>query len=325
VPLAGDKLRVGLGYSTARASFDLETYSEAGFAWSAEAGKWLKTATDAQGRGGLPAVGAAVYAQHPSTEVLSMAYDLKDGRGRRLWFPHQPPPADLCVHVGAGGEVEAHGAKFELWIWEFVLVLKHGFPPLDPQQVFCTMGKARAWSLPPSLDMVGNVLNIEHRKDADGKRLIDKFSVPHNPSKKDPRQRVRPAEEPVDAARLYAYNERDVLAEDEVSALIPDMPAARREYWLLDRAINRRGIPVDRAGVENCIVVLEQALTRYNAELAALTGGAVTAGSQGARLIGWLAGKGCFVESLEAEVVEGKLTELRAWRDHCEDEDFIPF
>ena len=43
--------------------------------------------------------------------------------------------------------------------------------PLDPRQVFCVMGKARAWSLPPSLDDVGEVLDIEHKKDAEGKRL----------------------------------------------------------------------------------------------------------------------------------------------------------
>lgn len=311
IHLAGTKLRVGLGYSTVRPSFDLETYSEAGFEWSEADGKWLKTSTDAKGRGGLPAVGAAVYAQHQTTEILSMVYDLKDGVGPRLWLPGQPLPADFCAHIAAGGEIEAHGAKFELWIWEHVAVPRYGFPPIRPEQLYCSMGKARAWSLPPALADVGDVLGIAHQKDAEGKRLLDKFSVPRKPTKKDPRKRIRPEEDPVDGPRLYSYNARDVLAEDEVSAATPDMPADRRAYWLLDLAINRRGIPVDRAGVENCIVVLEQALERYNTELAELTGGAVKKASEVQRLVGWLAGKGCYVDSLDQEAVEGMLAGLR--------------
>lgn len=309
--LAGTKLRVGLGYSTVRPSFDLETYSEAGFEWSEADGKWLKTSTDAKGRGGLPAVGAAVYAQHPTTEILSMVYDLKDGQGARLWLPGQPLPADFRAHILAGKDIEAHGAKFELWIWEYVAVPRYGFPPIRPAQLYCSMGKARAWSLPPALADVGEVLGIEHQKDAEGKRLLDKFSVPRKPTKKDPRKRIRPEEDPVDGPRLYAYNARDVLAEDEVSAATPDMPADRRAYWLLDLAINKRGIPVDRAGVENCIVVLEQALERYNAELATLTGGCVKKASEVQKLVGWLAGRGCYVDSLDQESVEGAIAELK--------------
>lgn len=306
-------LRVGLGVSTVRASFDLETYSEAGFAWSEADLKWLKTATDAKGRGGLPAVGAAVYAQHPTTEILHMSYDLKDGLGKRRWRPGMPLPADFCSHIAAGREIEAHGAKFEYWMWQYVAVPRYGFPPIVPAQLYCSMGKARAWSLPPSLADLGDVLDIAHKKDAEGKRLLDKFSVPRKPTKKDPRKRIRPTDpqDLEDGERLYAYNDRDVLAEDEASERMPDMPAARREYWLLDLAINQRGIPVDGAGVENCISVLEQAHAKYNAELAELTGGCVKKASEVQKLIGWLAGKGCYVDSLDQEAVEGMIGELR--------------
>jgi hypothetical protein len=58
-------------------------------------------------------------------------------------------------------------------------------------------------------------------------------------------------------------------------------------------------------------VVLEQALERYNAELATLTGGAVKKASEVQRLVGWLAGKGCFVDSLDQEAVEGAIKELK--------------
>ena len=313
--LADTKLRRGLGISTVRASFDLETYSEAGFEYDPASRKWLKTATDAKGRGGLPAVGAAVYAMHPSTEILSLVYDLKDGAGRRLWLPGQPIPVDLCAHIAAGLPIEAHGAKFELWIWQHVAVPRYGFPPIRPEQLYCSMGKARAWALPASLDDVGNVLAIEHRKDPEGTRLLKKFSVPRNPTKYDARLRLRPDDPDAheDGQRLYGYNARDVLAEDEVSAAVPDAPTDRREYWLLDLAINRRGIPVDRAGVENCIAVLEEAHERYNAELAELTGGAVKKASEVQKLTGWLAGWSCYMDSLDSDAVEAKLAELHGY------------
>ena len=42
---------------------------------------------------GIEVVGSARYAEHPSTIVLCLAYDLKDGRGKRQWLPGHPPPA----------------------------------------------------------------------------------------------------------------------------------------------------------------------------------------------------------------------------------------
>ena len=47
---------------------DLETFSCAGFTYDPEQQRWLPPRGSVQG--GLPAVGAAVYAEHPSTEVL---------------------------------------------------------------------------------------------------------------------------------------------------------------------------------------------------------------------------------------------------------------
>ena len=82
---AGTKLVAGLGISTVLPSIDFETYSPAGFVWNEERGTFetLPGAT----KKGLSAIGAAIYSQHPETEVLSCAYDLKDGIGARIWIP----------------------------------------------------------------------------------------------------------------------------------------------------------------------------------------------------------------------------------------------
>ena len=89
--------------STVLADMDFETYSEAGWVWNEATQKWEKLPGTAKGKsGGLPTVGAAVYAEHPTTEILSLKYDLKDGRGRRHWRPGMAAPQDLFDHIAAG-------------------------------------------------------------------------------------------------------------------------------------------------------------------------------------------------------------------------------
>ncbi|MEN9401533.1 MAG: hypothetical protein RL091_236 [Verrucomicrobiota bacterium] len=89
----------GLSHTTVRPDVDFETYSEAGYLWDAAANKWQAPPGASQGKKGLPIVGAAVYAQHPSTEVLCAAYDLKDGHGKQFWHPRMAPPQTLPAGV----------------------------------------------------------------------------------------------------------------------------------------------------------------------------------------------------------------------------------
>ena len=311
---AGTRLIAGLRHAEVVADFDLETYSEAGFLYDEVARKWIKTATDSKGRGGLPAVGSAVYAQHPSTEILSLSYNLKDGKGVRRWRPGMPLPFDLYDHIVSGKLLEAFNSGFEWWVWNHVGV-RYGWPPVKLEQLRCAQAKGRAWSLPPSLGEVGRVLRIEAEKDADGQRLLKLFSVPRNPTKKDPRCRIRPDEEPIDGPKLYAYNDRDIEAEAEVSASVPDMTPQELEYWLLDREINTRGVHIDRAGVENCIALIEQCHERYNTELAVLTGGVVQRGSEVQKLLGWLGGHKFYMASLDSEAVDAALDRIKAFEE----------
>lgn len=308
--LAGTVLRAGLRTSTVRADWDVETYSEAGFVWNEVEQKWTCLPNAPQGKKGLPVVGAALYSEHPTAELLCMSYDLKDGLGKRRWRPGMPLPADLIAHIQRGGELEAHNAPFEAWIAYNVLVRKYGFPAMKPEQFYCSMAKCRAWALPPSLGDAGDVLNISAKKDKDGKRLLDKFSIPRNPTKKDQRLRIRLEDDPEDAERLYAYDDRDIEAEAEVSARVPDLSPIERQYWLVDFAINRRGIHVDKAGMENCITLIEQAHARYNAELAQITGGIVQKASEVQKIVGFLGGLKLYTESLDDEAVSGWLKRI---------------
>lgn len=301
---AGYKLRAGLGEATVLPDLDFETYSEAGHVWDSEATKWRALPGASQGKKGLPVVGAAVYAKHPSTEILSLAYNLKDGKGKRHWKPGQLPPVDLFAHIAAGGLLEAHNSSFEHWIWNHVAVPKLGWPPLPQRQLRDTMPKARAFGLPGSLGDLSQVLRLVNGKDADGKRLLNLFSMPRNPTKADRRLRVRPEEVPDEAAKLYAYNLRDIEAESEASSRLPDLSPLELAYWQTDQRINYRGVAIDMEMVEACIDVIEQAQVRYNDELRVLTGGTVEAASELQKLKGWLGAFGVHADSLDEEALD---------------------
>ena len=152
---AGMRRPAGLSHTTVRPDVDFETYSEAGYLWDAAANKWQAPPGASQGKKGLPIVGAAVYAQHPSTEVLCAAYDLKDGRGKQFWHPRMPPPRPLLDYVAAGGELEAWNIAFEWRVWNEVCTRRYGWPPLPQQQTYDAMAKSRAHALPGALGKAG--------------------------------------------------------------------------------------------------------------------------------------------------------------------------
>lgn len=295
--IAFSKFKIGRFFSTCLPDIDFETYSEAGYIWNESLQKFKcpKGAT----KKGLPVIGSAVYAEHPSTEILSVAYNLKNGQGIKLWLPGQPLPLELFQylaqyqdHLPASytqlGIIEAHNSAFEVQICLKVLAKKYNWPLVNLRQFRCSSAKARAHALPGGLQPLGDALSIQHGKDKDGTRLLNKFSMPRDPTKKDPRKRILPSEDILDAENLYKYNERDTVAESEASSLIPDLPQGELDYWLADQQINFRGVGCDREAVDNCIYILEQALAKYNEELRVLTSGQVKRASELAKLKTWL-------------------------------------
>lgn len=308
---AGTRIAAGAGSAEVLPDLDFETYSEAGYVL--QDGKW-KSITKSPPHG-LGAVGASVYAEHPSTEVLSLAYNLKDGVGPRLWLPGMPPPEDLFAHIAAGGLLEAWNSAFEWHIWHNVCRGRMGWPALPFEQLRDAMAKARAFSLPGALGKVADVLQVADQKIADGGRLLNKFSKPRNPTKHDGRLRNHPydPDHAEDAGKLYEYNLGDIKAESAVSAVIPDLSPDELELWLLDQRINLRGVYIDRDALAGCRAIIEQAHEKYTAELQALTGGVVKGASEIQKLTGWLGGQGLRVDSLDSDSVDNKLGKFKLY------------
>lgn len=309
---SGSLIKTTLHTSEILPSMDFETYSEAGYEFRPNEPhgdtivngrkKWVPPyavkGIGSQGKGGLRAVGTPAYAEHPSTEILSLYYDLKDGKGRRCWLPGTPNPDELLNHIIGGGLVEAHNATFEWWIWNMVGVRKLGWPFLPLTQIRCSMAKAKRYSLPGALDEIAKVLGTQ-QKDPDGKRLLEKLSRPHTPTKSRDAHRWTPATAWEDFSKLYAYNDGDVVAEDHVSSRIPDLTPYEFNVWQADQTINARGIAVDRVTLDAAIAVHQQAATKYNEELKQLTGGAVETVNQNKRFIEWVQAQGVKTKSLD--------------------------
>lgn len=291
-----------MGQSIELPDFDFETFSEAGFHWVTELNKYtaLPPVTTSKKKG-LETVGTTKYAMHPSTEVLSLAFDLKDGTGPELWIPDFPRPDRLIEHVQRGGLLEAWHVMFEYRIWVHVCMRRYGWPAINPRQLRCAMAKSRAWSMPGKLERVGEVLDLPVKKDKEGKRVLDLFSIPRNPTKKDPRKRITPAELPLDAATLYRYNGTDIKAEAAASEVTPDLEDMNLDYWFVDQDINRRGVAIDEPMIRAAVSIVEEAHARYNTELVTITGG-ITA-SQVQQLTGWLHAQGLHLDGLDEDTV----------------------
>lgn len=297
------RLPAGHGWATLLPAMDFETYSAAGYEWNGK--RWQKLA--GASKYGLQATGVAVYAEHPSTEVLSLAYNLQDGRGPRMWLPGMPPPPDLLNHFERGLLMSAWNDGFEFHIWRDVCHARMGWPMINPRQLRDDAAKARAWGLPGGLGNAAKVLNTTTQKGEYDKLLWK----PRQPTKGDLRTRLTPQDEPENYAGMLVYNEDDVEAETQSAARIPDLEGDELEFALLTAQMNYRGMAIDLEGVKACIGLLEECYADANAKLSEVTNGAVESATQNKRMRDWLATQGVHTKSLDADHREELLA--RPW------------
>ena len=294
---AYDRIETPGGTTTVLPGIDFETYSEAGLIWSESDRKWLKPKGATQGS--IQAVGAPAYARHPTTEVLILCYDMKDGFGVRTWLPGMPPPKALLDWIAGGGIVIAWNCPFEEEIWNQVCVPRYGFPMLATEQVRDAAAHSRAFSMPGKLEKAAEVLETDVQKMKEGKTLMKRFSVPRNPTKNDASLRVRPEDDPVKFDRYISYCADDVRTEAAISNRIPELSGFELEFWYWTKRMNSRGVKLDRGLVDGAVRILDDSLERNDAEIREITGGAVEKTSELAKLKAWLESRGIETGSLD--------------------------
>lgn len=252
-------------------------------------------------------VGAWNYARHPSTEILCMSYDMRDGLGAMLWVPGWPVPQKLFDHIAAGGLVEAANSFFEYTMWTNHCTPHLGWPVLRLEQMRDVAAHARAWSLPGRLEYAAKAAGCTKLKDEGGHRVMLKLSKPRKPTKNNPATRWTPQSAPEDFNRLYSYCIGDTESEVDLGERVPQLSPAELKLWLVDQRINARGIYLDGELTDNCLSILAQMTKRYTAELQQITSGAVNTASEVAAMLKWLRGYGVALPDLTADTVKATL------------------
>ena len=182
---------------------------------------------------------------------------------------------------------------------------------LDPEGWRCSMVWAAYMGLPLSLDAVGEVLKLEHRKMREGKDLVRYFCTPCKPTKSNGgRTRNLPEHAPDRWAVFKEYNRRDVEVEMQIQEKLHRFPVPEHVWaeYHLDQEINDRGIRLDMDVVRNAIVMDERARNVLTARLKELTG--LENPNSVIQMKDWLSGKGIETESLGKKQVAQLIKEV---------------
>lgn len=198
----------------------------------------------------------------------------------------------------------AHNVPFDANIARVTL----GFDiPWD--QFHCTMARSYAHSLPGSLETLGMVLGLptEMQKFIRGKELIKLFCMtPKGQTRKT--RRTHPNE----WSEFIGYGIQDTAALREVFKRLPlhNYQGEHYELWVADMEINERGFLIDQDLCRAAVKIKEQMMQQSSDEIAELTNGVITKGTQRERIINYIVGEqGFLMLNLTSETIERVLKE----------------
>lgn len=251
----------------------------------------------------LKTAGAYRYMEHPEFQLLLISYAFDDGPVRVVDLASGeafPPELDEAF---TDPEVEkwAHNAVFER------LVFRTVGHPIPAEQLYCSLVKAAYCSLPLSLEQLSGVLGLgEMGKKATGKALIRYFCNPCKPTRANGmRSRNLPEHDPDKWREFKVYAEYDVVAEREIVKKLDryEFPDYERTNYLIDQAINDRGILIDLEMAENAVAFNEKFSADLTLQMQELTG--LDNPNSVSQLKKWLETKGVVFPSLgKPEIVE---------------------
>jgi DNA polymerase len=279
------------------AYIDFETYSEAGYAY----------VDGKRTGGGLQEVGIQIYATHPTTKVLCLAYAF-DNEDIHLWTPGMHVPERLLMYVSTGGVIEAHNAEFEYYIWNYCMMAKSYWPVLNMEQLKCSAAKARSNGLPGKLEKIPEALGSKELKDTKGNALINLLSCPKKTLKPGEKKYYTFEELPEKFSELYLYCIQDVRTERDISNYLSDLSDDETELWRINADINYRGVSIDQWAMDGCIKEYERIAKLLTDKIRKITNDQVKTSSEIANIRKWLEDQGVATDSLDVKVVKNLLS-----------------
>lgn len=298
----------------------------------------------------IKSCGAYKYAQHPDTDVTMLAVlDIDNPSDVRMWigpnFRHlydtEISDSELDEMVWNAKEFVAHNAPFERAIWQYVMVRKYGFTPLDVHKTVDTAVLCSMVGLPRTLEKASEFLNpAGMEKDKEGAKIMKRFIAPKLPvmakrkilcpenpdSIKEGYSKAMDIlsigsvpdfnyhhfldwhEDKDDFARMVEYCRRDVLAEYHIYKTLPSIDPSEKAIWVLDQEINDRGVCIDIESAKGIAKTISKYSEDLMEEVVKLTDGAVTSMKAPAQIKKWLLSEGIEVDSVAKSSVEYLLT-----------------
>jgi DNA polymerase bacteriophage-type len=239
----------------------------------------------------IRSAGAWAYADHPSTEVLCLAWAVED-EPPKLWTPDMPAPSELFGLIERGAKVWAWNSFFELAIWQRVLM----WPTIPIAQWSDTAALAAAQAYPRALGKCGEFMGMsgDAAKDKRGKYLIQRLCKPY---------RGKRVEDPELLQELYDYCLQDVVAESEIRKQLRPLHPGERLVWEADQRMNLRGVKLDAANCEHAIEIIKKVESELNQEVFELTDGELASTSSRAKSLDWINRQGLAMDSYDKAAV----------------------
>ena len=240
--------------------------------------------------------GSFKYFESADTDVLCACFAVDDEPV--LSWRRGDPEAPLWRRaVEEGWTIFGHNVGFEWGAIDHILVPRYGWSRPKPEQYRCTAAMAAAMALPRALGNAAEALDMEIKKDGEGKKIMLKMCKPR---RVEADGKIIWWEDPSDFDRLVEYCAVDVEVERLLTKRLRPLSEFEQRLWLVDRAINTRGVRVDVKNIRHAQVVVEKATNALNKELARLTDYRVEKVTQAGNLADWLTENGVNLPVIEA-------------------------
>jgi len=257
----------------------------------------------------LKKTGAHVYAKHPTTDALCMAYAVNDSKVF-LWKLGEPFPKVLGEALKREDTIfAAHNAAFEFLIWNDTCAPKYGWPKLPITKLDCTMVRAFSMGLPGTLENAAKAVGLPVEKDMKGHRIMLQLCKPRKmeadgsyswwePNDSTPKLDIKAKYE-----ALYKYCIQDIIVERELDKRLLGLTESEKKLWFLDQKINYRGIFLDEPAAQKAIAVVHTEQRRFNKLINELTEGEVSTCNSNLAFKKWIENQGVKCEGVSKSMV----------------------